>query len=180
MTEVNEVEVRRGGGMAEGGGLGRLIKLLVIAIVALVLIVGGILIFLKVMGPGEKEVAQAPEAAELRDVATIMENPQYLELGTFIVNLSDGRLYLKTNLTLLISEEKAKAYMEKRIPQMKDMVVGQLQNMTSEQLREGLHRTKLRRALLTQIKTLLPEADEMDWTDRDPIKKVLITEFYLQ
>jgi len=165
--------------MADGGGGGGLVKIIIIAVVVLALITAGVVGFFWFMR-SKDEVAGGPAPAELRDVAMTMENPQYLELGTFIVNLSDGRRYLKTNLSLLISEEKAKEFLTKRIPQIKDMVVAELQTVSSDQLREGLHRTKLRRALLSQVKTLLPEADEMEWTDKDPIKKVLITEFYLQ
>ena len=44
MTEVNELSFSRGGGMAEGeggGGIGRIIKIAVIALVLLLLIGGG-------------------------------------------------------------------------------------------------------------------------------------------
>lgn len=166
----------------EGGGKGGLVKIIIIVVVMLILFgVGawGVMLFL-----GTKDditVADAPPPpAELRESAAALENPQYLELGTFIVNLADGRRYLKTNLSLLISEEGAKVYLEKRLPQVKDVVVAQLQTLNSDQLREGLHRTKLRRDLLAQINTLLPEPKAMDWKDKDPVKKVLVIEFYLQ
>lgn len=192
MTEVNEVNYSAGGGMAEGeggggGGLGRIIKLAVIVLVLLGLIGGGVwAAFFFLLGDDEAAPAMAPgetPAAATAPAAgrgtAVVENPVYLPLGTFIVNLSDGRRYLKTNLELMLSEETAKAYLEKRLAEVKDIVIAELQVLSTEQLRDPQERVNLKQRLLRSIESLLPNK-KVEWDDPVPIKKVLITEFYLQ
>ena len=188
MTEVNEVTYTSGGGMAEdgGGGGGKLVKIIIIAVVLLILIGGGVAVAIFVLdSDGEEKAAAsvaAPGAASgstaSRGTATV-ENPVFLPIGTFIVNLADGRRYLKTNIELMLSEELAKAYLETRIAEVKDLVVSELQVLNTEQLRDPQERANLKQRLLRSIETLLPNKD-LDWDDPVPIKKVLITEFYLQ
>lgn len=183
MTEVNEVKISGGGGMAEeggGGGMGKIIKIVIIVVVALMVIGGGVIGVLMLFGGnGDEEVAgDASQATGGGGTATI-ENPVYLSMGTFIVNLADGRRYLKTNLELMLSEEKAKVYLETRLAEVKDIIVSELQALNTEQLRDPRERSNLKQRLLSSIESLLPNKD-LDWDDPVPIKKVLITEFYLQ
>jgi flagellar basal body-associated protein FliL len=51
--------------------------------------------------------------------------------------------------------------------------------MSTEQLRDPQERANLKQRLLRSIESLLPNKD-LDWDDPVPIKKVLVTEFYLQ
>ena len=163
----------------QGGGMGRLIKL-ILAIVLLALFgAGGFAVYL-ILDTGEEAPASGGAVAGLREEGGSIRNPHYLQLGDFVVNLADGRRYLKTNLQLLLSEEKAKTYLETRQAEVKDLVVAELQTLSSEQLRDGRNRTLLKNRLMTQIESLLPSGKERDWDDPKPIKKVLITEFYLQ
>lgn len=183
MTEVNEVSVSSGGDDG-GGGMGKIIKIAVIALVALLIIGGGIFGVMMLFGDDEEEMAAAPgtpgaSSANTGAGTAIVENPVFLPIGTFIVNLSDGRRYLKTNLELMLSEELAKAYLEKRLAEVKDIVVSELQVLSTEQLRDPLERANLKQRLLRSIESLLPNKD-VEWDDPLPIKKVLVTEFYLQ
>ena len=184
MTEVNEVNFSKGGKMAEGeggGGLGKIIKLVIIALIGLVLIGGGIwaaLFFLKSDSPEEgAATGQAP--AEARSGPSFIENPQYLDLGSFVVNLSDGRKYIKTSLQLLLNDEKAKEFLNIRQAEVKDLVVAELQTLNSQQMKDPKERTLFRQRLLRKVESLLPTEDR-EWEDPKPIKKVLITEIYLQ
>lgn len=166
-----------GGG---GGGIGRIINIAIIALVALAIIGGAILGVMWLLSGDEQNPAAAPETPGNTGGGTAtLENPVFLPVGTFIVNLSDGRRYLKTNLELMLSEEKAKVYLETRLAEVKDIVVSELQALSTEQLRDPQERANLKQRLLRSIESLLPNKD-MDWDDPVPIKKVLITEFYLQ
>jgi flagellar FliL protein len=180
MAEINEVNIRRGGTMAEGegGGLGRLIKLVLVLVLLALLGAGGFAAYL-FLSTGEDAATSAGTAAMRQDGGSI-KDPHYLVLGDFVVNLADGRRYLKTNLQLLLSEEAAVSYLEVRLAEVKDLVVAELQTMDSEQLRDGRNRELLKNRLLTKIESLLPSGKERSWNDPRPIKKVLITEFYLQ
>ena len=166
--------------MAEGerGGLGRLIKIVVIALVLLILVGAGIWATFWFLSTGSG-AGSAGATAGQGAAADYVANPQYLELGTFIVNLADGRRYLKTTLQLLLSDPKARDYLKVREAEIKDLVVAEMQTLTSEQLRDPREREELKSRLLTKIETLLPTKNR-EWKDPKPVKKVLITEFYLQ
>lgn len=167
--------------MAEGGGggMGRLIKIILALVLLALLGAGGFAAYL-FLSTGREDMAGATAPAALRQDGGSIKNPHYLELGDFVVNLADGRRYLKTNIQLLISEDKAVAYLQVRLAEVKDLVLAELQTMDSEQLRDGRNRELLKNRLLGKVESLLPSGKERSWDDPRPIKKVLITEFYLQ
>ena len=171
--------------MAEGeggGGLGRIIKIVVIALVLLSLIaVGGFFIYrLFTSGGDEEEGKVAQSEATIRQGPAPLENPVFFQAGTFIVNLADGRRYLKTNVELMLNEELAKVYLESRLSVVKDLIIAELQTLSTEQLRDPKERVLLKERLKGRIETLFPLPRDLDWDDPKPIKKVLFTEFYLQ
>ncbi len=171
--------------MAEGeggGGLGRIIKIAVIALVLLLLIGGGgyAAFWFLTSGGDEEEGKVAQTEATIRQGPAPLENPVFFQAGTFIVNLADGRRYLKTNVELMLNEELAKVYLEGRLSVVKDLIIAELQTLSTEQLRDPKERVLLRERLKGRIETLFPLARDVKWDDPKPIKKVLFTEFYLQ
>ncbi|HEX7926925.1 MAG TPA: flagellar basal body-associated FliL family protein [bacterium] len=172
----------------EGGkGLGRIIRMAVRAIVVLVLVAGGgfaAWYFLLNKSADKKAEAGhgAPAASAARSSAEErLEHPQFMDLGTFIVNLADGRRYLKTTMQLLLSEEGAKAYLTTRLPEVKDLVLGELRSLSAESLRDPRTIEDLKQRILLRIESVLP-ASAAEWKGKDPrpVKKLLITEFYIQ
>lgn len=187
MTEVNEVNLSQRGNMAEGEGRGKSKagKLIMIALVVILLLGGGTVAAFMFLSSGDggdaDAVAEAARAVSGSGVCPD-DNLDYLSLGTFVVNLSDGRRYLKTNIELMMCDENVGAltkYLEKRGAEMKDLVVSELQTLSTVQLKDQRERQLLRQRLLRRIESLLPNKDR-EWEDPNPIKKVLITEFYLQ
>ncbi len=166
-------------GEGGGGGLKRLIKMVIIIVVLLVVVGAGAWAVYFFIGIGRGGGEHGAAGTSMREGPAPLKNPQYMPLDTFIVNLADGRRYLKTTLSLLLDEEKAKAYLAERMPEVKDLVVAELQTLSTEQLRDPKERELLKQRLLTKIESLLPDKNR-DWDDPKPIKKVLITEFYLQ
>ena len=163
----------------EGGGLGRIIKLILVLVLLALLGGGGYAAYLLLSTDTNlPSTAEAPAA--LRQDGGSIKEPYYLDLGDFVVNLADGRRYLKTRLQLLISEEKAKDYLQLRLSEVKDLVLGELQTLDASQLRDGRDRALLKNRLLGKIESLLPSDKDRNWSDPKPVKKVLITEFYLQ
>lgn len=160
----------------EGGRLGRLIKIIVAVVLLALLAVGAYIGYLFLATGHKGSQATPPPSSETNYLA----NPHYLALGDFVVNLADGRRYLKTNLQLLISDQKAADYLQVRLAEVKDLVISELETWTAEQLRDPRNQAVLKQHLLTKIESLLPPASEGGWKDPKPIKKVLITEFYLQ
>lgn len=171
--------------MAEGeggGGLGRIIKIAVIALVLLLLIGGGGFAAYRFLTSGDEgeEGKVAKTEATLRQGPAPLENPVFFQAGTFIVNLADGRRYLKTNVELMLNEEKAKVYLENRLSLVKDVIIAELQTLSTEQLRDPKERVLLKERLKGKIESLLPLPRDVEWDDPKPIKKVLFIEFYLQ
>lgn len=163
----------------EGGGLGRIIKLILVLVLLALLGGGGYAAYLLLSTDTNlPSTAEAPAA--LRQDGGSIKEPYYLDLGDFVVNLADGRRYLKTRLQLLISEEKARDYLQTRMAEVKDLVLGELQTLDAAQLRDGRDRALLKNRLLGKIESLLPGDKDRNWDDPKPVKKVLITEFYLQ
>lgn len=207
MTEVNEVNIARGGAMAEGGGGGRgkTTKIL-LAVIVLAGVVAAVYFFVWPLGfLGDKETEEVPakrgggtgdaaatgvfndsgarlgSADKQLNPTKFVEDPQYLELGNFIVNLKGGRRYLKVNIQVVLGNEDAKLFLEKRMADVKHVVLSVLQSRDSEQVKDTTGRTRLRNDLMGEIHTLFPpEKGDMPGDDNAPIKNVLFTEFYLQ
>lgn len=187
MTEVNEVNFSKGGKMAEGEGgrgLGRLIRMIVIAVVALVVLGGagfGAWWFFahKSADEAARPMAGGKEGARGDSSAELLEHPVYLDLGSFTVNLAEGRRFVKASMQLLLSDEKAGEYLKARVVEVKDIVVGQLQQQTAESLKDAQGRELLKQSILTKVGTLLPNPPK-EWKDPLPVRKLLITEFIIQ
>ena len=164
-----------GGGGGNGGGGGT--KKLIIIILAVVLIlVIAIVAFLFLAG-GEEE-AEEEEIVEVTSEAEPLAAPIFLPLDSYIVNLKDGRRYLKTTIQLMLSEEMANAYLTSRLVEIKDIVLTELQNLSVEEVKQSESREALRQRLISAISQVFPSKPE--WEDPEPIKKVLFEEFVLQ
>jgi flagellar FliL protein len=161
---------------------GKLIKMIVTSVILLVLIAGGggaAWYFLTQRGADPAKKSATAGTGHAMDPDAFVETPFFLDLGTFVVNLADGRRYLKASIQLVLSQEGAKAYLTARLAWVKDLVLRQLQNLTAESLRNKTTREDLERNIIREISTLLP-AEPKQWKDRDPLKKVVITEFFIQ
>ena len=174
--------------MAEGdaGARGGKLKVIVMTFVVLLLLggaaAGGLWWFL---GSGGKEAAKTAAAPGTMGGAEgcPTEHLAYLTLGDFVVNLADGRRYLKTKIDLMLCDEEVQeveTYLAVRMAEVKDLVISELQTLNSEQLRDQKERELLRQRLLRRVESMLPNSEDHKWKDPNPIKKVLITEFYLQ
>lgn len=185
MAEVTEVNYPERGRMAEGeGGRGRLIKIIIIAVVVLLLLGGGVLGAMWFLTSDRSPMAGGGgdgAAPPGRDICPT-DQLAYLDLGSFVVNLADGRRYLKTTIQIMMCDEEVseiRSYLETRQAEVKDLVISELQTLSTEQLRDQRQRELLRQRLLSRIESILPNRDT-GWESSTPIEKVLITEFYLQ
>lgn len=160
-------EEEQGGG--GGGGFKKILILLVLLAAA-----GAAAYFLLMNDEDAKE--EQPEI--IREGPPPIENPQYTDLGTFVVNLRDGKYYLKTSLQLVFADLAPKMWMDKRMPLVKDLVISQFQAQTAKQLEDPKTRRLLRNELLIKINSLFP--NNPPWKDNRPVKKILFTEFYTQ
>ncbi|NPA52177.1 MAG: flagellar basal body-associated FliL family protein [Aquificae bacterium] len=118
-----------------------------------------------------KEEDKAEKIVE--EIKNIEEVGIQYDLGSFIVNLADkdADRYLKIAIVLEIQDEKVKMEVEKRLPQIKDVITTLLFTKTSADLKspEGLER--LKEEILKRVNAILPIGG---------VKNVYFTEFVIQ
>ncbi len=163
-----------GGG---GGGGGGKKKLIIIIVAVVLLLVIAIVAFLLLSG-GDEEAALPEEEKPVAVEAEPLAAPIFLSLDSFVVNLKDGRRYLKTTMQLMLSDPAASAYLTARLVEVKDVVLTELQELSAEDVSQASAREALKQRLITSISKLFPPKPE--WEDPEPIKKVLFEEFVLQ
>ena len=161
-----------GGG---GGGGGSKKKLIMIVAVVLLLVIG-IVVFLLMSGEEEEQLPE--EEMQVTDVAEPLAEPIFLPLESFVVNLKDGRRFLKTTIQLMLSEPAAAAYLTVRFVEIKDIVLSELQELSVEDVKQSDTREALRQRLISAISQIFPS--EPEWEDPEPIRKVLFEEFVVQ
>jgi len=161
-----------GGGGDGGGGKKKLIIIIVAVVLLLVIAIVAVLL----LTGGEEEAEE--EIVEVTEEGEPLAAPIFLPLDSYIVNLKDGRRYLKTTIQLMLSEEMASAYLTARIVEIKDIVLSELQDLSVEDIKQAESREALRQRLISAISQIFPSKPE--WVDPEPIKKVLFEEFVLQ
>ena len=120
---------------------------------------------------------EAPQKV-LREGPPPLDDPTYMSLGTFVVNMPDGKYYLKTTMSLAFTDSGPMEWMNARIPLVKDMIIRHLQSISVEQLEDLRYRQILKNDLMIRLHSLFP--NEPPWDDLDPVKRILFTEFYKQ
>ena len=158
-----------------GGGGGSKKKLIIIVGLVLLLVIGIVVFFLM---SGEEEEQLPEEEMQVTDVAEPLVEPIFLPLESFVVNLKDGRRFLKTTIQLMLSEPAATAYLTVRLVEIKDIVLAELQELSVEDVKQSDAREALRQRLISAISQLFPS--EPEWEDPEPIRKVLFEEFVIQ
>ena len=162
----------------EGGGSGggSKKKLIIIIVAVVLLLVIGIVVFMLMSGEEEEQLPE--EEMQVTDVAEPLAEPIFLPLESFVVNLKDGRRYLKTTIQLMLSEPAATAYLTVRLVEIKDIVLAELQELSVEDVKQSDAREALRQRLISAISQIFPS--EPEWEDPEPIRKVLFEEFVIQ
>ena len=160
------------GGKSGGGKK----KLIIIIVSVLLLLIIGVVVFLLMSGGDEEELPE--EQLQVTDVAEPLVAPIFLPLESFVVNLKDGRRFLKTTIQLMLSEPGASAYLTIRLVEVKDIVLAELQELSVDDVKQSDAREALKLRLISAISQILPSKPE--WEDPEPIRKVLFEEFVIQ
>ena len=69
-------------------------------------------------GCQSEDETEAPQKV-LREGPPPLEDPAYMSLGTFVVNMPDGKYYLKTTMSLAFTNSGAMEWMTARTPDRK-------------------------------------------------------------
>lgn len=157
----------------ESSGGSPLIKLIILVVPALLIGLGGGYY----IGKSLTETAMKEEQIkEPKETETQVKEPAVgpmFKLDAFTVNLHEprGNRYLKTTIQLELDGEVLKPEVEKRLPQIQDIILALLTSKTTEELQSLEGKFRLREELLSRINALLVNGK---------LKRVYFTEFVIQ
>ncbi|MED5403484.1 MAG: flagellar basal body-associated FliL family protein [SAR324 cluster bacterium] len=141
----------------------------------LLLILSGLFFFATILYAQEKEVE---EIKVIREGPPPLEDPQYLDLGTFVVNMPGDKYFLKSSIQLAFENGAAKEWMQARMPIVKDLVITHLNSITVEQFDDTKNRAVIKNDLQNRLNSLFP--NKTIWEDTLPVRRILLLEFYRQ
>ena len=107
-----------------------------------------------------------------------LEDPQYLDLGTFVVNMPGDKYFLKSSIQLAFENSAAKDWLLERLPIAKDLIITHLNSITVEQFDDTKNRVVIKNDLQIRLNSLFP--NKAAWEDSVPIRRILFSEFYRQ
>jgi len=126
------------------------LKFILIALVALLVLGGGVAVWkMGVLAKAGEALKVAPKRSG-KDIGPI------LPLDTFIVNLSgQSKNYLKAKLELELDQEKTGAEINRRLPQLRDKILTTLSSKTFEEISSLEGKYQLRAELQSSLNEYL-------------------------
>ena len=149
-------------------------KFIIIFIIFLLLIGGGVAAYKFLVIDKQKNEKKEKKAQKVVDeIKNIEDLGVQFDVGTFIVNLQDkdADRYLKISIVLDVQDDKIKAELEKRLPQVKDAITTLLFTKSSSQLRTAEGIEELKEEILKRVNAILPIGG---------VKNVYFTDFVIQ
>ncbi|WP_200763818.1 flagellar basal body-associated FliL family protein [Nitrosophilus alvini] len=167
MAEENkEQEEQKGGGKK---------KLIIFLLLFIILAAGGgaAYKFLVLDKQAEEEKKEKKAEKIVEEIKNVEELGIQFDVGTFIVNLTDkdADRYLKISIVLEVQDEKIKAELEKRLPQIKDAITTLLFTKSSSELKNSEGIEQLKEEIIKRINAILPIGG---------VKNVYFTDFVIQ
>ena len=165
-AKEQEVEEKKGGKK----------KLIIILLVVLIVLgAGGAAAYKFLVLDKQKEEQKKEKKAEkiVEEIKNVEELGIQFDVGTFIVNLQDrdADRYLKISVVLEVQDEKIKAELQKRLPQIKDAITTLLFTKSSGELKTAEGIEQLKEEIIKRINAILPIGG---------VKNVYFTDFVIQ
>ena len=146
--------------------------------IALFLLLTALFFFASSLSVAEEKVEEAEEIKVIREGPPPLEDPQYLDLGTFVVNMPGDKYFLKSSIQLAFENSAAKEWLLARLPIAKDLIITHLNSITVEQFNDTKSRAVIKNDLQVRLNSLFP--NKAVWEDSVPIRRILFLEFYRQ
>lgn len=143
--------------------------------ILLFLLLTALFFFVSSLNAAEEEVE---EIKVIREGPPPLEDPQYLDLGTFVVNMPGDKYFLKSSIHLAFENSAAKEWLLARLPIAKDLIITHLNSITVEQFDDTKSRAVIKNDLQVRLNSLFP--NKAVWEDSVPIRRILFLEFYRQ
>jgi flagellar protein FliL len=139
-----------------------LIRIIILVVILALLGGGGYVGYVKFLKPPPPEVTEPP-----------VEQSVSLEMGSFLVNLSDpgGKRYLKVTMQFEVTGQKVNEEVNKRIVEMRDMIIMLLSSKEYSEIGSVTGKLSLKRELLTRMNKMLREGQ---------VKEIYFTDFLVQ
>ncbi len=162
--ETKEQEEKKGGKK----------KFIILLIIILLLLGGGAAAYKFLVLDKQKEKKSEKKAQKIvKEIKNVEDLGVEFDVGTFIVNLQDrdADRYLKVSVVLEVQDNKIKAELEKRKPQVKDAITTLLFTKSSKELKteEGIE--QLKEEIIKRVNAILPIGG---------VKNVYFTDFVIQ
>jgi len=121
---------------------------------------------------GATFLGMGKKAAEAKKPEKVVSGHIY-KMDPFVVNLRDTERmrYLKLKLEIESSEQKANEEYEKRLPQLRDMILTVLTSKSSNDIRDSQGKTQLRKEMQERLNQLVRSFQ---------IKTIYFSEFIIQ
>ena len=146
--------------------------------ITLFLLLTALFFFASSLSVAEEKVEEAEEIKVIREGPPPLEDPQYLDLGTFVVNMPGDKYFLKSSIQLAFENSAAKEWLLARLPIAKDLIITHLNSITVEQFDDTKSRAVIKNDLQIRLNSLFP--NKAVWEDSVPIRRILFLEFYRQ
>ena len=146
--------------------------------IALFLLLTALFFFVSSLNATEEKVEEAEEIKVIREGPPPLEDPQYLDLGTFVVNMPGDKYFLKSSIQLAFENSAAKEWLLARLPIPKDLIITHLNSISVEQFDDTESRAVIKNDLQVRLNSLFP--NKAVWEDSVPIRRILFLEFYRQ
>nr|CRH07438.1 putative flagellar basal body associated protein FliL [Candidatus Magnetococcus massalia] len=157
----------------EGGG-GGLVKTLIMVVPALLIGLGGGYFLGGMMTEKEvteQQTAQPEEVEKPQDIHAMVGD--VFKLEPFIVNLNEarGNRYLKATVQLELDSEELRPEMERRQPQLRDVILSLLASKSAKELMDAEGKFRLREEILSRVNAVLLNGN---------VKRIYFTQFVIQ
>ena len=146
--------------------------------IPLFLLLTALFFFVSSLNAAEEKVEEAEEIKVIREGPPPLEDPQYLDLGTFVVNMPGDKYFLKSSIQLAFENSAAKEWLLARLPIAKDLIITHLNSISVEQFDDTKSRAVIKNDLQVRLNSLFP--NKAVWEDSVPIQRILFLEFYRQ
>jgi len=143
--------------------------------IPLFLLLTALFFFVSSLNAAEEEVEGIKV---IREGPPPLEDPQYLDLGTFVVNMPGDKYFLKSSIQLAFENSAARDWLLARLPIAKDLIITHLNSITVEQFDDTKNRVVIKNDLQIRLNSLFP--NKAAWEDSVPIRRILFSEFYRQ
>jgi flagellar FliL protein len=155
------------------GKLNKKLLLIIGAALLVILIGGGVAAYLLLKSAGQEEQMDPGERVPVPVVNPQADIGPTVDIAEFVVNIISDQdtHYVKSALTIELTNELAKDEMNRRMPQIRDAILLLVSNKTFEELRDLQGKKQLKAELLSKINALMQTGQA---------KSIYFTEFVVQ